>query len=264
MITAGVDIGSLSSKAAILADNKIVSWHLAPTGLNVEEIAQRVIGKALDKAGLRLNDVAYIIGTGYGRLRVPFAHKNITEISCHAKGAHWFFPEVRTILDLGGQDCKAIRCDQSGRVTEFVMNDKCAAGTGRYLERLAAAVGVALEEVGPLSLESVEGPVPIDSFCTVFAQRDVVRLLRYGKHVNDILAGACEAIVTRIITLLSRVGIEEPFSISGGVSKNVGVVRRLEIALGIKSFIAPEPQIVGAVGAALFARDIVFSNRVKV
>jgi predicted CoA-substrate-specific enzyme activase len=258
MITAGIDIGSLSANAVILDEEGIMAKHNILTGPDSTETSWRLIHETLAacKGGLDLKSVDYIVATGYGRIVVPFSQANVTEISCHARGNHWFFPEVRTILDMGGQDCKAIRCDARGKVTNFVMNDKCAAGTGRYLERAASTLGIPLEEFGPLSLEQVKGPLPISNFCTVFAQRDIVLLLRQGAHRSDILAGVCDAIVKRIFPLLQRVGIQNAFAISGGVAKNIGVVRRLDEQLGLKVHIAFDPQIVGALGAALFARDL--------
>jgi predicted CoA-substrate-specific enzyme activase len=255
MFVAGIDIGSLSSKALILENSKIMGWSLTLTGPSSHESAGNVFNLALKERGLSLADISYIVATGYGRVNVPFAQATITEISCHARGSNWLFPEVRTVLDMGGQDCKAIRCDELGRVQNFALNDKCAAGTGRYLERVAAALELRLEEIGALSLQPVEGALPVSDFCAVFAERDVINLARGGKHVNDILAGACEAVVSRVLGLLNRVGVEEAFCVSGGIAKNVGVVRRLEKQLGLKALIAPEPQIVGALGAALFAAD---------
>jgi predicted CoA-substrate-specific enzyme activase len=258
MITAGIDIGSLSANGVILGDDGIMAHHNILTGPDTAETARKLIKETLatSRGDLKMEELDYIVATGYGRVVVPFSHKTLTEISCHARGNHWVFPQVRTILDMGGQDCKAIRCDARGKVTNFVMNDKCAAGTGRYLERAASTLGIGLDAFGPLSLEEVEGPLAISNFCTVFAQRDILLLMRQGAHRNDILAGACEAIVKRIFPLLQRVGIEEAFAISGGVAKNIGVVRRLEEKLGLKAHIAFDPQIVGALGAALFARDL--------
>ena len=256
MYVTGIDIGSLSAKSVILNDSEIIGWSVIQTSPDSEKTAYEVMEKSLKKARISMDNIEYAVSTGYGRVNVPFAQKNITEISCHAKGTYRLFPDVRTILDMGGQDCKAIRCDENGKVTNFVMNDKCAAGTGRFLERVARTVGVALEEMGPISLKTVEGPISIRSYCAVFAESDIVDLLRQGKHVNDIVAGATVAIAKRIIALLERVGIEEDFSISGGVAKNMGVVKRLEEALGLKAQIAFDSQIVGALGAAMFARDL--------
>jgi benzoyl-CoA reductase subunit A len=255
MITAGVDIGSLTGEALILEDNNILAWSLISTGADSAETANRATDVALKKASLSLNDIDYIVSTGYGRVVVPFAHKNITEISCHAKGAHWFSPQVRTILDMGGQDCKAIRCDATGKVTDFVMNDKCAAGAGRSMEVMAELLEIPLEDLGRRSLELVKGEVAISSTCVVFARSEVLGYLRQGIHKNDILAGVCEALASRVYTLLKRVGVEKEFVISGGIAKNIGVVKRLEEKIGLKASLAFEPQIVGALGAALFARE---------
>jgi len=255
MIVSGVDIGSLSAKAVIMEDGAIRGWGIIFTGTDSMESANSVMALVSGECNLSLDDVQYTVATGYGRVNVPFAQATVSEISCHSRGSHWLFPKVRTILDMGGQDCKAIRCDKNGRVIDFAMNDKCAAGTGRYLERVAATLRFGLEQIGPLSLERVEGPLPISSTCAVFAQNDIIKLMREGKQVNDILAGATDAIVDRIYALLERVGVEEELCISGGVAKNIGVVKRLEEKLRLKARIAPEPQIVGAIGAALFARD---------
>lgn len=255
MIVSGVDIGSLSAKAVIMEDGRIRGWSIIFTGTDSVESANSAMGLALEESNVSPSDVQYTVATGYGRVNVPFAQATVSEISCHSRGSHWLFPEVRTILDMGGQDCKAIRCDENGRVIDFAMNDKCAAGTGRYLERVAATLRLGLEQIGPLSLEWVGGPLSISSTCAVFAQNDIIKLMREGKQVNDILAGATDAIVDRISALLERVGVEEDLCISGGVAKNIGVVKRLEEKLGLKARIAPEPQVVGAIGAALFARD---------
>lgn len=254
MIVAGIDIGSSSSKAVILENDKLLSWSINSTTPDGLETALNVMEQALKKAGLHLEQIKHIISTGYGRVSVPFAQENITEISCHALGSHKLFPHVRTILDMGGQDCKVIRCDKHGKVVNFAMNDKCAAGTGRYLERIANILGLPLEKTGPLSFNIIEEKVPINSYCAVFAERDVQLLVRQGKYRNDILAGAYQSIIERIYSLCVRVGIQEPLSISGGIAKNSGVVKRLEEKLGIKAYIADEPQIIGALGAALFAK----------
>ena len=254
MIVGGVDIGSLSAKAVIMEGEKLLSWSIILTRPDSIETAREVMEQALKNVDLSLDQIKYIVSTGYGRVNVPFAQKNITEVSCHALGSHWLFPEVHTVLDMGGQDCKAIRCDEHGRVMSFAMNDKCGAGTGRYLERIGAMLGLSPDEIGPLSLQTIEGPVLINSYCAVFAERNIQLLVRQGKHRNDILAGACEAITERIYSLLARVRVQEAFSISGGLAKNSGVVKRLENKLGVRAYIAQEPQIVGALGAALFAR----------
>jgi len=255
MFVAGIDIGSLSAKSLIMEDGEIREWAIMPSGTNSADSAIRVTEQALSKMGLSLRDLEYVCGTGYGRVNIPFAQSVMSEISCHAKGCSRLFPEVRTILDVGGQDCKVIRCDEQGVVGNFVLNDKCAAGTGRYLERVAATVGLELDEIGPLSLQTVNGALPVSNFCAVFAEKDISKYMREDKPIADILAGAMETIVGRLITLMKQVGIEEALCMSGGVAKNVGVVRRIEENLGLKVRIAPEPQIVGALGAALFAAE---------
>jgi benzoyl-CoA reductase subunit A len=255
MVTAGVDIGSLTGKALIMKDNEILSWAMIPTGADGALTANKVMELALDKAGLSHHDVDYTVSTGYGRVITTFAQQNFSEISCHAKGAHWFFPDVRTILDMGGQDCKAIRCDETGKVTDFVMNDKCAAGAGRSIEVMADLLQIPLDRVGECSLDIKAAEIPISTVCVVFAKSEALSQLRRGKHKNDILAGVCRALSIRILSLLQRVGIEPQFVISGGIAKNIGIVQRLGEKMGLIPRICIEPQIVGALGAALFARE---------
>lgn len=256
MRTAGVDVGSLTGKVVVLEDNHIVSWSLVPTGPDSAETAKEAMDVALQKANLTLDKLEFIVSTGYGRVVVPFAQRNVTEISCHARGANWFFPGVRTILDMGGQDCKAIRCDATGKVVNFAMNDKCAAGAGRSMEVMADLLQIPLADMGSLSLQTVNGEVPVSSTCTVFAKSEVLAHLRQGAPRNDILAGVCLALTTRVYGLLKRVGIEPEFVISGGIGKNIGVVTRVEQKVGLKANICFEPQIVGALGGAIFARDM--------
>jgi benzoyl-CoA reductase subunit A len=256
MITAGIDIGSLSANVVVLNGDDIVAWSIIPTGPDSPATARQAMAEALGKTDLTLDDIEYIVATGYGRVVVPFSHRSITEISCHAKGAHWFFPNVRTILDMGGQDCKAIRCDENGKVTNFVMNDKCAAGTGRFMEIVAKALELPLDDIGRLSLETVEGTATVSSMCAVFAKTEIISLVRQGKHKNDILAGTCQAVAKRTWSLLEKVGVDEEFVITGGIAKNIGIVKRIEDKLRVKAQIAFEPQIVGALGAARFAQEI--------
>jgi predicted CoA-substrate-specific enzyme activase len=263
MITLGVDIGSLTGKGLILKDNEILAWEVILTGPDSVKTASDVTAMVLERAGLGLDDMDFVVSTGYGRRVIPFAKKNVSEISCHAKGASWFFPEARTILDMGGQDCKAIRCDDRGKVTDFVMNDKCAAGAGRSMEIMAKLVDVPLEEMGGLSLEAEGGGVPISSTCVVFARSDALGHLRRGVDRSEVLAGACEALASRVKNLLKRVGMAEAFVISGGIAKNVGVVRRIEKAVGMEARICYEPQIIGALGAAIFGREILEKRRGK-
>lgn len=261
MITAGIDIGSMTANVVILGfsdfedKGDILSYAIIRTGGDSKETAEKVIQEALRSAGIGIGDVEYIVSTGYGRVIVPFADRNITEISCHAKGAHWSFPSARTILDMGGQDCKVITCDDAGKVTSFVMNDKCAAGAGRSMEVMAKLVGVPLESIGELSCQIEGGPASISSTCVLFARSEVMELLRSGIGKNNILAGACEALTHRTLTLISRAKIEEDFVISGGIAKNIGVTKRIEETLDLKARIPDEPQIIGALGAAVFAKD---------
>jgi predicted CoA-substrate-specific enzyme activase len=260
MITAGIDIGSLTAKALILNDREILSHCIIPTGADTRITAQKTMNLALERAGLSLQDIGYIVSTGYGRVLISFANSNLTEISCHAKGAHWLFPTARTVLDMGGQDCKAISVNDKGQVTNFHMNDKCAAGTGRFMEVMAKALELPLEDIGELSLHTVKGPCSISSVCTVFAKTEALALLRRGAHKNDILAGTFEAFANRVFNLLSMVEIQRDFVISGGIAKNIGMVRRLEKKVGFAANIPFEPQIVGALGAAVLAKELGTAN----
>ncbi len=258
MITAGVDIGSVGSKAVIMLDGELYAFSVQRTGGVSEETAIRAMNRALEETGLKTENVCYIVGTGYGRVNVPFAKKTLTEIACHARGAHYIYgPTVRTVLDIGGQDCKAIRCDEKGKVLSFLMNDKCAAGTGRGLEVFADLVRVPIEELGKASLNVTEEPPPVSNTCVIFAKAESVALLRQGWPKEKVAAAYHLAMVDRIIDLLTKVGIEKDLVITGGVAKNIGIVSRLEKNLGIKP---PEPNLdpilAGALGAALFAKAL--------
>ena len=254
MYTVGIDIGSATSKAAMLNEEKLAAYHMIETGPESRKSAEAVMEGLLAQCHLSLKDIGGIVATGYGRINVPFASRIVTEIACHAKGVHFLFPSARTILDMGGQDCKAIRINPSGDHVSFTMNDKCAAGTGRFLEVMASLLKLPLAEIGPLSLEASE-EIKISSVCTVFARSEVSRHLRRGASKADILGGIHAAQAERVFGLLRRVGIEADFVISGGIAKNIGVVKRLEAKMGMHAFIYEEPQIIGAIGAALFARN---------
>lgn len=265
IISAGVDVGSVSSQAVIMVDGEIYCYSSMRTGSNSPDSANNAIDWALEGTGLTLDKIQYAVGTGYGRVNVPFAKRAITEIACHARGANFIYgPEIRTVLDMGGQDCKVIRCDQRGKVTAFLMNDKCAAGTGRGMEVFADLLQVHINDVGKMSLEVDEEPEPVSSTCVVFAKSEAVGLLRKGWPKEKVLAAYCSAMAHRVVTLLLRLGIEEKFAITGGIAKNIGVVKRLEDELNIK---APEPnidpQLAGAIGAALFAKALVEKERKK-
>ncbi|MCZ7662934.1 MAG: acyl-CoA dehydratase activase [Thermoleophilia bacterium] len=250
----GLDIGSRSTKAVVLRDGRVIGRGIASTGSAPETRAVKVLETAAAMAGTTVESLARVVGTGYGRSSLPaLCTSTVTEISCHALGNHHANNGVRTILDMGGQDCKVIRCDSAGKVAAFVLNDKCAAGTGRYLEKVAETLEIPIEELGERSLRPDE-PAPISRFCPIFLQQELVRLLRAGSHsANAILAGACDSIVDRIVELVGRVGVEEQFAISGGIAQNVGIVDRLERRLAVKAHVAPDPQLMGAFGAALFA-----------
>ncbi|MFC1524910.1 acyl-CoA dehydratase activase [Planctomycetota bacterium] len=212
LITAGVDIGSVSSKVAILADGELFAYSLMRTGSDSPDSARKAMSWALEGTGMTLNNIQYVVGTGYGRVNVPFAKKAITEIACHARGAnHIWGGSVKTVLDMGGQDCKAIKCDPKGKVTAFLMNDKCAAGTGRGMEVFADLLSIPIEEVGETSLSIDEEPEPVSSTCVVFAKSEALGLLRQGWAKEKVLAAYCSAMAHRVFTLLEKVGVEKDF-----------------------------------------------------
>lgn len=257
VLTAGVDIGSVSSQAVILADGELLAYSSVRTGSTSRDSAVTAMDRALTGTGIGIDHVGFTVGTGYGRVNVPFANKLITEIACHARGANFLCgPTVKTLLDMGGQDCKAIRCDERGRAVEFLMNDKCAAGTGRGMEIVAELLSVRIEDIGPLSLE-IDREVPaVSNVCVVFAKSESMGLLRSGWSKNEVLAAYCEAMTARVANLLKRIGMEPEFAITGGIANNIGIVSRLEKRLGLKATVpSPDPKIAGALGAALFARD---------
>ena len=253
MYVAGVDVGSTQTKAVIMDMNRqIVARALIKTGANVVRAAERVFQVALAEAGIQPDEVVYIVGTGYGRYKVTFGHTQITEISCHARGAVFVFPGTRTVLDIGGQDTKAIKVDARGEVIDFCMNDKCAAGTGRFLEAAAEVMGLSLDAIGPVSLES-QHPVKMTNVCTVFVESEILSHLAWGRKREDILRGVHHSIATRAVGLLRRVGIEDEITFTGGVSRNIGMVRALEEVLQRTINVSPESHYMGAIGAALFA-----------
>jgi bzd-type benzoyl-CoA reductase Q subunit len=258
MVTAGVDIGSVGSKAVIMVDGKLYAYSVMRTGGQSVETAIKVTNWAVEGTGLKNENIHYVVGTGYGRVNVPFAKRTITEIACHARGAHYIYgPTVRTVLDIGGQDCKAIRCDERGKVMSFLMNDKCAAGTGRGLEVFADLIRVPIEEVGKSSLSVEKEPPPVSNTCVIFAKAESVALLRQGWQKEKVAAAYHLAMVNRIIDLLKRVGVEKDFVVTGGVAKNTGIVARLERNLGIKPLEPKlDPILAGAIGAALFAKAL--------
>jgi predicted CoA-substrate-specific enzyme activase len=251
---AGVDIGSTMTKVVIM-NEVVLASVIGPTGPEHRKLANRVMEEALAKARLAFEEITYVVATGYGRINVPFADKQITEISCHARGVAHLLPEVRTVIDVGGQDSKGIKL-KDGRAVDFVMNDKCAAGTGRFLEVTAEELGVSLNDMGRLSLEA-ENKVEISSTCTVFAAQEVVAKLSEGAALADIIAGLHEAIAIRIYGMVRRLKIEREVALTGGGAKNIGLVKALEAKLGFPVLVPPEPLLTGAIGAALLGRDIV-------
>ena len=255
MYVLGIDSGSTSTNAVIMdQDRKIRAFSVVRTGAKSGVSAQKALDDVLQKASLGREDISWIVSTGYGRVSIPFADENVTEISCHGKGAHYFNPGIRTILDIGGQDSKAIKLSESGEVKDFVMNDKCAAGTGRFLEMIARTLEVTLDELGAIALESKE-KIEITSMCSVFAESEVISLIANNKEKADIADGVCHAIANKAFGLLRRVGMEPEFMMTGGVAKNPGVVHAVEEKIGAKLNICPEPEIVGATGAALYALE---------
>ncbi len=251
---AGIDVGSLSTEAVIIGrDDQIRSYSIIHTGANSTEAAEVALADALARAGIERGGLSGIVATGYGRISVPFAEKKVTEISCHAVGASHVFPDTGTVIDIGGQDSKAIRVGPGGKVQDFSMNDKCAAGTGRFLEVMAAKLGVSLEQMGELSLLS-EGEVRISSVCTVFAESEVVSLVAQNRPREQIIRGLHRAVVNRVWSMVKGLGVTGAVTMSGGVAKNKGVVSLMEERLGHPVHVYEEPQIMGALGAALLAK----------
>jgi predicted CoA-substrate-specific enzyme activase len=257
MIVAGCDIGSRTGKVVLMHGGQVLGWSIVPRRVDCAETAQEAMARVLAQVGLDMGDLSYIVGTGYGKARIPFAQEVATEIACQSAGAAWIEPAVRTVIDMGGQDCKVLRTDGRGMVSDFVMNDKCASGTGRFLEDIARVLEVDLEEMGPLSLESTE-EVSISAQCSVFAKSEVVSLIAERVAVRDILAGIHEAVVRRLVTLVHRLGLEERVLLSGGVAKNAGLVGRVRERLKVE-LVSPavDPQVIGALGAALIAQRAV-------
>lgn len=254
IITCGIDVGSVSSQAVLVVDGELYGFNSMRTGNNSPDSATNALQGVMDKCGMKLEDIHYVVGTGYGRVNVPFAHKAITEIACHARGANYMGGNgVRTILDMGGQDCKAIHCDEKGKVTNFLMNDKCAAGTGRGMEVISDLMQIPIAELGPRSFDVDVEPEAVSSVCVVFAKSEALGLLKAGYTKNKVIAAYCQAMAERVVSLLERIGVEEGFFITGGIAKNPGVVKRIEKLLGIKAMDTKvDSQIAGALGAALF------------
>jgi predicted CoA-substrate-specific enzyme activase len=256
-----VDVGSTQTKAAVLNEKKeLVGRSLIMTGANVVQAAQEAFDLALKENKIPDEEVEFVVGTGYGRYRVTFGNTQVTEISCHGRGAVHLFPNTRTVVDMGGQDTKAIKVSADGEIVDFCMNDKCAAGTGRFLGAASEALNIPLAELGEVALTATR-VVPISTTCTVFAESEVLSWLGKGKKVNEILLGVHKSIAARSVALLRRVGMEDEITFTGGVSRNVGMVSALEERLKTKLNVSEECHYMGAIGAALFALDHIFAAR---
>jgi predicted CoA-substrate-specific enzyme activase len=258
---AGVDVGSTQTKAVIVNEAlEIVSRSLIDTGANVISAAENAFQQVLRHGDLQEEEVEYIVGTGYGRYRVTFGNTQVTEISCHARGAVHMFPNTRTVLDMGGQDTKAIRVSDSGEIVDFCMNDKCAAGTGRFLGAAASALDIPLDQLGSTALQGSK-PVRISTTCTVFAESEILSWLGKGRKIDDILLGVHQSIASRSIGLLRRVSIEEEVTFTGGVARNEAMIQVLDSGLGLQVNVSEESHYMGALGAALFAMDHILTSR---
>jgi len=254
-ITVGIDVGSVSSQAVIMADGKIFAYGNMRTGSDSPNSARKALKFALETTDLPEKRLDYCVGTGYGRINVPFADRSVTEIACHARGANFIYGHgVRTVLDVGGQDIKAIRCDEKGKVTNFLMNDKCAAGTGRGMEVFSDLLGVPIIDVGDRSFEFVgEEPAAVSNTCVVYAKSEATGLLRKGWSIEEVLAAYCKAMAERIYELIERLGVKAGFAVTGGMAKNRGVMDRLMLMVGLERMQTEwDTQIAGAAGAALF------------
>lgn len=255
MLVAGVDVGSTQTKAVVMDDEpRVVGRALTDTGAKLDEAAQTAFALALENAGASEAEVAAVIGTGYGRFRVEFGDAQVTEISCHARGSVYLFPGTRSVLDIGGQDTKAIRVGESGQVLDFCMNDKCSAGTGRFLGAASQALEIPLGELGPLAM-TAKDPVTMTTTCTVFAESEILGWLALGRRTEDVLKGVHVAIASRSLSLLRRVGAEPEITFTGGVARNVAMVQLMEELTGFPINVSEESHFCGAIGASLFALD---------
>ena len=258
MIAAGVDIGSTASKVVLLEGDRILACRIGPSSTNPARTAREIFAEALAQAGLSEAQADFIVGTGYGRAQVAFAHTNISELSCHGRGAHFFLPAARTVIDIGGQDTKAICIDPAGNLLDFAMNDKCAAGTGRFLEMMARTLSLSFSEFASMHFQEGE-PCAIGNMCSVFAESEVINLVNEGAALPGIVKGLHQSLAARVVALAKRVGIEPEVVITGGVAKNPGVIDAVEKKLGRRLAFFPDgadPQLIGALGAALIARDL--------
>ncbi|MFQ5380099.1 MAG: acyl-CoA dehydratase activase [Dehalococcoidia bacterium] len=256
MFVAGLDLGSATAKAVIMRDGEIAGAHVTPSNAHPQETAKRAMEAALQEAGLgSIEDIAYVVTTGYGRRKIPYAGENVSELTCHAKGAHWASDTIRTVIDIGGQDCKVINVTPKGKVGEFAMNDRCAAGTGRFFEGIARGLGCELDGISDLANQG-EDPCNITNQCSVFAESEVVTLLNEGTDIRNIISGINISVAKRLKAMATRVGIVEDLALTGGCSKNDGLVKAIRDLINIDVKRLPlDPQIIGAVGAALIATE---------
>lgn len=255
-IVAGCDVGSLAAKAVIMERRRVVASAIVRSGPKPAESAKNAMDQALAQAHLTIDDISCCIGTGYGREKIPFVSESVSEISCHGKGAQFLIPSARSIIDIGGQDCKVIKLDAKGNLIKFITNDKCASGTGRFLDVMAKVLNIPVAELGDLSL-SAKDPITLASMCTVWAQADVIKHINERRPAADICAGINAAMANRVAMLANAMGLENDICMTGGVAKNKGVVHALERIMGkrIKDVRQVDPQLMGAVGAALFAHE---------
>ncbi len=254
MITAGCDIGSLTAKAVIMKDGKIIATNVILASAHPEKSATDVMKRTVEKAGIKMEDISHCVGTGYGRKHIPFMNSEESEIACHARGAVWQMPSARTVVDIGGQDAKAIRMDEKGNVERYVYNDKCASGTGRFLEIIADSLDIKLEDMGAISGKAKE-KLTLSNQCVVFAETEIISLVNEGKEIADIVNALHQAVANRAASLARGILVEPDAVMTGGVAKNSGMFIALERALGVKLYKVEDPQINGALGAALFAAD---------
>ncbi|MFQ5517461.1 MAG: acyl-CoA dehydratase activase [Acidimicrobiia bacterium] len=255
MLVAGVDVGSTQTKAVVMTgDHEILGFGLCPTGAKLAEAGQTAFGLALAETGFEEDEVAFVVGTGYGRFNIDFGDAQVTEISCHARGAVHLFPQTRSVLDIGGQDTKAIKVGNDGQVVDFNMNDKCAAGTGRFLGAASEALEIPLGELGPLAL-TAKNPVKMTTTCTVFAESEILGWLAKGRRVEDVVMGVHRAIASRSVSLLRRAGIELEVTFTGGVTRNSAMVELVSELVGSPVNMSEQSHHCGAIGAALFALD---------
>jgi (R)-2-hydroxyacyl-CoA dehydratese activating ATPase len=257
---AGVDLGSTMTKIVIIdEEGQTAAATIKHTGAEHRRLANQVMQESLDKAHISLNDIEYIIATGYGRINVPFADRHFTELTCHARGVSSIFPKVRMAIDIGGQDSKGLQIE-NGKLVDFVMNDKCAAGTGRFLEVLAGTLGIKVEDLGNLAAKA-KNKVTMNSPCTVFIRQEVAGYLSNNVPVEDIVAGICDAVASKVAKMVKKLKLEPDVVFTGGVAKNYGVVKALESNLGCRVLVPEEPLLSGALGAAIIGREIVLKGR---